>query len=434
MTKLFSIILPFYNAEKFLKKTLTSVTTQKRDNIEIICINDNSNDKSPKICKEFSKKYRYIKIFKNKNNMGVGKSRNKGIKMAKGKYLIFLDSDDSLFKKSLFNLQKLIFSSKEPDLIILKHKKSTNPKSNYEFLKKVNFKNKKPEKLINYIKNSDVPFADCWFFTIRRELIKENRIFFPETRFGESEYFVSKTLCFIKNYECLKKDFYKKNDRLNSLNSLNNVEATISVIGNLIKFYEFITTQKIIQLKKKFILKYVANNYGLLSALLVCRNKKELNKIKIYLARNFRLIKKFNNSKSSFIFFKVLIKFGVNKGLDNYLKNIFDIQNQKIKKLNKFKKNIYIYCNSKFASATSTLITKSGNKIKGIIDDSKIFRKDRSLNIKIFNILNLLKTRKKDLHNIGVIINHQKPYVSDNIRQKLLERGLNKKQIVTIKY
>ena len=53
-------------------------------------------------------------MFKNKNNMGVGKSRNRGIKMAKGKYLIFLDSDDSLFKKSLFNLQKLI--SKQPYL------------------------------------------------------------------------------------------------------------------------------------------------------------------------------------------------------------------------------------------------------------------------------------------------------------------------------
>ena len=434
MNKLFSIIIPFYNAEKFLKKTLSSLTSQKRNNIEIICVNDNSNDKSARICEEFSKKYQYIKILKNKKNVGVGKSRNKGIHTAKGKYLIFLDSDDTLFKNSLLNLQRLILSSNNPDLIILKHKKSTHPKTNYEFIKKVNFKNKSPLKLMSYIKNFDVPFADCWFFSIRRELLKKNKILFPETRFGESEYFVSKTLCFIKNYECLKKNFYIKNDRLNSLNSSNNLDATISVIGNLIKFYEFKTKCRMDKPRRELIYKYIENNFGLLSALLICRNNKELNKIKNYLSKNLKLIKKLNYSKLNHNFFKILVKFGADKGLNYYLKNIKDIQNLKLKRLNKFKKKMYIYCNSKFTAATNTLVVKSGNNIKGIIDDSKIFRKDKSLKIKIYNLLNLLKERKNDLRNMGVIINHQKPYVSKKIKKKLLKKGLNKKQIVTIKF
>ena len=97
-----SIILPVYNSEKFLKKTLDScICKDKIFNYEIVCIDDSSKDKSLKIIKEFKRKYQNIKLIKNKKNIGVGSSRNLGIKKAKGKYLILLDSDDTIEKKNL---------------------------------------------------------------------------------------------------------------------------------------------------------------------------------------------------------------------------------------------------------------------------------------------------------------------------------------------
>ena len=86
-----SIIVPVYNAEKYLKKCLDSLVNQTKKELEFILINDGSTDKSEEIIKTYKDKR--IKYFKNKNQ-GIGKTRNFGIEKSSGKYLMFLDSDD----------------------------------------------------------------------------------------------------------------------------------------------------------------------------------------------------------------------------------------------------------------------------------------------------------------------------------------------------
>ena len=98
-----SIIVPIYNAEKYLNKCIDSIINQSKKELEIILINDGSTDNSENIIKKYDDKR--IKYFKNKNQ-GIGKTRNFGIKKATGKYIMFLDSDDYLDKdacKYLFN-------------------------------------------------------------------------------------------------------------------------------------------------------------------------------------------------------------------------------------------------------------------------------------------------------------------------------------------
>lgn len=88
-----SIITPIYNVEKYLYKCLDSLTKQKISDYEIILIDDGSKDGSLNICREFEKKFNNIKVISQKNS-GPGAARNNGIRMAKGKYLAFVDSDD----------------------------------------------------------------------------------------------------------------------------------------------------------------------------------------------------------------------------------------------------------------------------------------------------------------------------------------------------
>lgn len=88
-----SIIVPIYNAEKYLNKCLDSLVNQTKKELEFILVNDGSTDNSEKIIKSY--KDARIKYFKNKNQ-GIGKTRNFGIEKATGKYLMFLDSDDYL--------------------------------------------------------------------------------------------------------------------------------------------------------------------------------------------------------------------------------------------------------------------------------------------------------------------------------------------------
>ena len=100
MNIFFSFIIPVFNSEKYIYQCVNSILNQKRKNIEIILINDYSTDKSLKICNFLEKTNKSIKVIHHKKNLGVAQSRNDGIRASGGKYLIFLDSDDYLQKKS----------------------------------------------------------------------------------------------------------------------------------------------------------------------------------------------------------------------------------------------------------------------------------------------------------------------------------------------
>ena len=90
---LISIIIPIYNAEKTLQKTLNSVLSQTYKFFEVLMIDDASADNSKKIATEYTKDPRFKLIFLNKNN-GVANARNIGIEASNGEYLCFLDADD----------------------------------------------------------------------------------------------------------------------------------------------------------------------------------------------------------------------------------------------------------------------------------------------------------------------------------------------------
>lgn len=91
-----SVIIPVYNTEEYLRQCLDSVINQTYKNLEIICIDDCSADGSYEILKEYEQKDNRIKVFKNEKNLRVGPTRNRGIELATGDYIHFMDSDDWL--------------------------------------------------------------------------------------------------------------------------------------------------------------------------------------------------------------------------------------------------------------------------------------------------------------------------------------------------
>jgi len=102
-----SIIVPVYNVEKYLRKCLDSLVNQTLEKIEIIIINDCSPDNSESIIKEYIKKDSRIVYIKQDFNQGQGMARNKGISIAKGSYVLFVDSDDYIAIdtcKTLYNV------------------------------------------------------------------------------------------------------------------------------------------------------------------------------------------------------------------------------------------------------------------------------------------------------------------------------------------
>jgi|LSQX01.3.fsa_nt_gb glycosyltransferase EpsJ len=108
LTPYVSIIVPVYNNEKYLRECLNSLINQELKEIEIILINDGSTDRSPDIIKKYALKDPRIKII-NQDNRGPNTARNKGIKVSKGEYIGFVDSDDTISKdmyKKMYNTAK----------------------------------------------------------------------------------------------------------------------------------------------------------------------------------------------------------------------------------------------------------------------------------------------------------------------------------------
>lgn len=107
---LISVIIPYYKKKEYIISSINSVLNQTYKNLEIIIIYDDLNKEDLNLLKKIKKKDKRIKIYINKKNLGAGRSRNKGIKLSKGIFVAFLDSDD-LWKKN--KLKKQIFFMKK---------------------------------------------------------------------------------------------------------------------------------------------------------------------------------------------------------------------------------------------------------------------------------------------------------------------------------
>ena len=105
--KTVSIIVPVYNAEAYLKKTVDSILAQTYTDIELVLINDGSKDSSLDICRSYEEADSRVHVY-SFGNSGVASAREKGLRLSQGDYIAFVDSDDSLDKDYILNLVSAI--------------------------------------------------------------------------------------------------------------------------------------------------------------------------------------------------------------------------------------------------------------------------------------------------------------------------------------
>lgn len=123
-----SIIVPMYNAEKYIDKCLTSILEQDlpKDEYEIILLNDGSTDNTMTIAERYAREHTEIRLFQH-SNMGISATRNRGIKLAVGEYIYFMDSDDYLIPESLNGIYNSLFINDVPPPYLLGSKHTDIP-------------------------------------------------------------------------------------------------------------------------------------------------------------------------------------------------------------------------------------------------------------------------------------------------------------------
>ncbi len=182
----FTFIVPCYNADKYIKDCVESIENQNFNEItyEILCIDDCSVDKTREYLQELAERNKNIKVFLNEKNKGVAYSRNKGIREAVGKWVLFVDSDDLLMPNVIQQIFE-VAESNNADAVALK---SITVKQSFKLnqIGEINL-------------NEGAIKANCAFSAVyNNEKLKEYNLFFnEELSFGEDTLF--RGLFFLKS-------------------------------------------------------------------------------------------------------------------------------------------------------------------------------------------------------------------------------------------
>lgn len=178
-----SIIVPVYNAEKYIDRCLQSIIHQSFKDWELIIINDGSTDKSSEICEHFAKQDKRIRVF-HKKNEGVSHARQFGLNIAKGEFIIQMDADDWADNEMLECMYNTAIDT-QADLVISDIYQETNKGQIYLCQDPHNTSN---ENLIKELLTHLI--TGCYNKLIRTQLIKDNNIQFnTNINFGEDTLF-----------------------------------------------------------------------------------------------------------------------------------------------------------------------------------------------------------------------------------------------------
>ena len=225
-----SIIVPAYNVEKYISRCLNSLVEQDlaTDEYEIIVINDGSSDKTSEIVAEYARKYVQIRFY-SQENKGVSTARNKGLVLARGEYVCFVDSDDFL---ALNRLGTLVNAALTNELQVLTYGICGGGEYfvNQLFEKEATISNLKIEEIqtgIEYIGRHNYNNGACWYL-IQHQFLKNIELKFVDGRFGEDGMFSM--------------ELFLRADRVSAVN--------VYIYGYIIRPNSIITTRTIKHMQK----------------------------------------------------------------------------------------------------------------------------------------------------------------------------------------
>lgn len=194
-----SIIMPVYNAEKYLRESIQSILKQSYEDYELICIDDASYDSTTEILQQFQNQDKRIKIMYNEAHLGAAASRNRGIKESLGNYITFLDGDD-IFDEDMLQLASTKLEATEADIVVYEYmhvpsKEIYEKKNIYHTKNFIKQFTQQPFSIgeyapITYMKWSSSPCDKCY----KKSFIMKNSLEFQTLSSANDAYFVEMAL------------------------------------------------------------------------------------------------------------------------------------------------------------------------------------------------------------------------------------------------
>ena len=271
-----------YNVEKEITKCITSILNQTEQDFEIILINDGSTDHSKQICEKFKKKYSNKITLINQENKGLSIARNEGLHIAKGDYILFIDSDDYVEPYMLSEISKKL--DLNPDMIGFHHKIIGEHDGKIHSLDiKQGITCSGQEHLMKCLQQSGL-FIMVWKYAYKKTFLNKYNLTFHNGIIHEDEEWTIKTLCLAKTCIFLNKELYIYNKHSGSVSrtkSIKSIYGYIEVAKELDKFIRKMSINKNLKkmLKHRIFNFYYYNSLKIIDDNIVNDNKKILRNI-----------------------------------------------------------------------------------------------------------------------------------------------------------
>ena len=237
-----SVIIPVYNGREYIKKCLESVLQQNMEQLEIICINDGSSDDSLNIIQECAECDKRMRIVSYLDNHGVSYARNIGLKMAKGKYVYFLDADDLIIQGAMIELYNLS-EEKRTDCILfnsgllLETRGLGGPKLEFD-LHRVDGNILTGSEALEIMMEHDVYTSSVWRQFWRKQYLLDNSNFFPEGFLGEDTLFSFKAYLSANRVAIVNRRYHIYRRHGGTMSTLCSPQKCISLFRTLCKMLE----------------------------------------------------------------------------------------------------------------------------------------------------------------------------------------------------
>lgn len=401
----FSIIIPVFNAEKYIARCIESVLAQTGVTYEIICIDDASRDNSANILNKY-KNNNKITIINNKENKGLAYSRNEGIKCAKGRYIWFVDADDYIAANSL----KIIKEEIESDDIDILGFNTLEISEGIEIGKSLGNRRKYNkcwdtgiQAYKDMYQNGVIDSSACTKI-YKKDFLIHNNLYFKEGIIYEDEVFLLDTFFYARRIKNIEGNMYIYCRHQNSLTTR---RKTINYLESELYLISVIKTH-IVNCKDTMMLN-----------LLESRLSREIGcLVKMYKEISVEeIIKVKNNRKMNLDFISLLagvyggfFPYKINKKSTDYI-----IKNRQV----------YIYGIGDVGKSFFELINDLGITIEGIIESEK--NREMYKNIPIYSIMEASKLNKKIPVYI-MMINKQQIQA---IKQSVIQAGFDEKKVFT---
>lgn len=256
-----SVIIPIYNVGYYLQQCVNSVIKQTYENIEIILVDDGSNDECPAICDTYAKKYSNVKVV-HKPNGGLSDARNVGIQNSTGDYLLFLDADD--FWKDLTAIQSLVdrINITHADLInfsYIKYYEDLNKYDNYfENIESLSLDMSKSER-INYLLDNNLYIASACNKLVKKSLFEDDDLYFVKGIYSEDIDWCLRLLIKANRPDFICENFYCYRQRSDSITHTINDKKCQDLTNNILNCFSIVEKNDSL---KDSLYRYVSYQFG----------------------------------------------------------------------------------------------------------------------------------------------------------------------------